>query len=206
MIQMRRYRIHPTPEIHIMREIYFVATFKTLSHRQPKQKFTPQWMRFIILLMLLKKLELFSEWCLSYHLWLNGTIIESLGHFAKSTANRPDILNDIKQLFIDFPFHLAKFVHDITDRRQVNSLHILHGLPELRMNFGQLGLLEIKATKEIILPRSRPVNHRKRTLELQIQIMDLVQFTDELFNEAFVKCQIPLILFISLPDCLGFQQ
>lgn len=163
-------------------------------------------MSLTILLMLFQKLKLFSEMWFLDHLRSNNTFVKSLRHFSHSTSNRPCVLNYFKDLSIDSPFDWAKYVQHLANVADVGSLQIPNSLIEVGQHLRKFGLLEVISTKEVVFPRSRLIDHWKRSLQLQWEIMDLVYFTNKSLYEWLIEDDVSKVLVIRFLYDLWLQE
>lgn len=203
---MRRDWVHSASEVHVVGEVELAAALETLSHGEPQEEIAPQTVLLTVLLMLLEQLQLLAEGSLSNHFGSNGSLVVPRGDHAQASSDRPDVLDDFQHSLVKTPCHTAKLVHDIADRRQVTSSHVLDCLSELRGHLRQLRLFQVEASEVVVLPRSRFVDHREGPLHLQIEIVNFVQLSHESFHEGLVEDEVALELQLVLLDFLRLQK
>ena len=116
------------------------------------------------------------------------------------------MLDRFEDLLVDPPLYRAEVIQDMAKLRDVGLVQEPHRLSKLGVDLGHLGLLQVVPTKVVVLPGCWPVDHGQGTLELEIEIVDLVQFTHEFLHEALVEHQVALGLGHALALSLWLQE
>ena len=137
--------------------------------------------------MLLKQFKFLAEGSIFDHLWSDASSIVTARYGSEATTNRPDVLHGLQHFIVNRPRDLAEDIEDLAHGLQVSLRKVVQSCLKLWLYLGHLCLSQIVATKEEVLPWCWGIDHGKRAIELQVQIVTLVQLLHKFLHKGFVE-------------------